>query len=619
MTENAKTLTFVVIGLAAIVVGLVTRPSSAELDEDTLVGADLTKGFHSPEDAKRLRIVRFDEDTATLRDFEVAEQDGLWSIPSKDGYPADAARQMAEAATSLMDRKILHVASKSAGDHEEYGVIDPSSPKLEPGQKGVGTRVTMFDAQKEPLVDLIVGKAVKDAEGQRYVREAGRDIVYAIEIDRSKLSTNFEDWIEKDLLKLNAWDLQSVEIKDYSAELVRVEMPDGRIGVQPAWDPRAEMTLAYNDADSKWSPVKLRQFDPKKGEHGEHVDFTLAEDEELNEESLNGLKNALDELQIVDVVRKPQGLSNDLKAGDDFMNNREALLDLMTKGFTAAAIGEGGPQEIISSDGEVIATMKNGVQYVLRFGNLTNVGGGEQQDDATKADAAAAAADKKKDSDVHRYLFVMARFDEASVKQPELQTLPELPAEEAAPAAGEANEAAPAETSADTAQPPAEGEAGTNEAKDTATTSEASAADKPAAEEASAAESTTAAEEAGKDVDAAAASEAAAAPDAEKNKDLEKIIAERKRIEQENQRKLDEYQETRKKGLENMKELNLRFGDWYFVIDDEVFQKIRLSRDDVVKKKEKPKAEGEEAPSDPNAAVPGSTPTGLPEIPGATE
>ena len=181
------------------------------------------QGFRSTEDAKRLRIVRFDEDTATLREFEVAEQDGLWSIPSKDGYPADAAQQMAEAATSLMDRKILHVASKNAGDHEQYGVIDPLSPKLEAGPEGrrharhdVGRRTN------KPLVDLIVGKAVKDAEGQRYVREAGRDVVYVIEIDPTKLSTNFEDWIEKDLLKLNAWDLQQVEIKDYSAELVQV-------------------------------------------------------------------------------------------------------------------------------------------------------------------------------------------------------------------------------------------------------------------------------------------------------------------------------------------------------------------------------------------------------------
>ncbi len=170
MSETTKTIAFVALGLIAIGAGLFTRPTSADLDVETLVGTELTKKFSSPEDATRLRIVRFDEETATLRDFEVAEEDGLWLIPSKDGYPADASRQMAEAATSLMNRKILAVTSQGAGDHEQYGVIDPLSPKIEVGQKGVGTRVTMSDTNNDPLADLIIGKAVRDAEGQRYVR-----------------------------------------------------------------------------------------------------------------------------------------------------------------------------------------------------------------------------------------------------------------------------------------------------------------------------------------------------------------------------------------------------------------------------------------------------------------
>ena len=127
---------------------------------------------------------------------------------------------MAEAATSLMDRKILAIASESAGDHEQFGVIDPLSPKLEVGQKGVGTHVTISDIHDKPLVDLIIGRAVKDATNdQHYVREANRDVVYIVEVDPTKLSTNFDDWIEKDLLKLNAWDIQQVQINDYSAEL----------------------------------------------------------------------------------------------------------------------------------------------------------------------------------------------------------------------------------------------------------------------------------------------------------------------------------------------------------------------------------------------------------------
>jgi hypothetical protein len=627
MSENAKTVTFVVIGLLAIGLGLITRPRSAEVSEETLVGVDLTKNFNSPEDAKRLRIVRFNEDTATLSEFEVAEQDGLWSIPSKDGYPADAARQMAEAATSLMDRKILQVASKNAGDHEQFGVIDPLSPKLEPGQLGVGTRVTMKNADDKPLVDLIVGKAVRDAEGQRYVRESGRDVTYVIEIDPAKLSTNFEDWIEKDLLKLNGWDLKNVQVKDYSAELVPVMTQDGRFTIQPTWDPRAEMTFDYNDADAKWAAASLKSFDPKQGENGDYVEFKLAEDEELNTETLNGLKTALDDLQIVDVVRKPKGLSENLKAGQDFVNNRDAMKELMSKGFTPAKVGGGAADDIISSDGEVIATMKNGAEYVLRFGNLTSAAGGEaagaEAADPAKQASAASGENKGDDHGVNRYLFVMARFNEAAVKQPELEKLPELPAGAAAPA-GESKDAGgtPANQPAEPPAPPADQAAqpegttpetpkadadkGAESGEKPADAAAAPAADKPA--------DAAKTEEAAKS-DAAKPEGAAPAADAPKNEEIEKVMAERKRIEQENQKKNDEYQELVKKGKESVKDLNLRFGDWYFVVDDSVFKKIRLSRENVVKKKEAAKKEGEAA----TTPAPGGAIPGLPAIPGATK
>jgi hypothetical protein len=660
MSENAKTTTFVVIGMLAVVVGLVSQPKSAELEDDQLIGQNLTNEFDSPDEAKRLRIVRFDEATASLSNFEVAEKDGLWSIPSKNDYPADAAQQMAQAATSLMDRKILGVATKSAGDHEEYGVVDPLSPKLEQGQKGVGTRVTMSDTNNKPMVDLIIGKAVKGAEGQRYVREADRDIVYIIEIDPTKLTTHFEDWIEKDLLKLNSWDLQQVAIKDYSAELVQGITPDGQLAIAIDRDRRAEMTFAYNDTDAKWSPVSLKQFDAKAGGDGQYVDFKLAEDEELNSEKLNGLKTALDDLQIVDVVRKPAGLSQDLKAGTDFLNNRETRLDLMTKGFTAAPGEDPSAGEIISSDGEVIATMKNGTEYVLRFGDLTSAG----SDGAPQTDAAAKTEGDQKpgtNNGVNRYLFVMARFNETAVKQPELEQLPELPpgasqSTEAKPAEAPTGDAAAAAENSDAATPAANENGANGEAASAAdatapgentessdqdeqngdsppspfvdpaqdesnpadSDSNESAAGNAAAQSGEASANTPAtgsenpnqaqpttepaatpaadkpAVDAPAGVTPAAASEAsqetktdAAAPGDEKAKELEKIIADRKRIEQENQRKLDEYQETLKKGRENVKDLNLRFGDWYFVVSDEVFKKIRLGRNDVIKKKEK--------------------------------
>ncbi len=589
MSENTKTISFVLIGLAAIGIGIWSAPSAAEVDENTLVGTELTKKFDNPEEAKRLRIVRFDEDTATLREFEVSEQDGLWSIPSKDNYPADAAKQMGEAANSLMDRKILSVASKNAGDHEQYGVIDPLSPKLSPGQKGVGTHVTMSDAQNKPLVDLIVGKPVRDREGQRYVREAGRDAVFVIEIDPAKLSTDFENWIEKDLLKMKAWDMQQVEVKDYSAEMQVVMGPQGRPSIGVAWDPRSDLTLGYSEADAKWTPIKLRKFDPKKGENGDYVDFNLADDEELNAETLNSLKGALEGLKIVDVKRKPAGLSKDLKAGNDFLNNKEALQDLITKGFAATASHEGEPQEIISSDGEVVATLKNGAEYVLRFGNLTNVAGGDKDEKAADKDAAPAAGKDKKSgkSDVHRYLFVMARFNKDAVKQPELAKLPDLPAGSEAKADAGAKDGA-ADANKDDADKSAKSDAAATEKGDQKTDKAADGSEK---------------------------KDDAAKKEGTGDKDVDKVIAERKQIEQENQRKLDEYQALTKKGQDAVRDLNLRFGDWYFVVNDDVFQKLRVSSDKVIKKKDK-KEEGAPAAGGkmPAAGIPG-----LPAIPGVSK
>jgi hypothetical protein len=405
--------------------------------------------------------------------------------------------------------------------------------------------------------------------------------------------------------------LQQAQIKDYSAEMHVVMQPDGRPGLGLSMDPRSEMTLAYNDSDSKWNAEKLQKFDEATKSY---TDFTLAEDEELNTETLNALKTALDDLQIVDVVRKPQGLSNDLKAGADFMNNVEALQNLVSKGFIPArAPGGSTAEELISSDGEVIATMKDGTEYVLRFGNLTNVGTeGAQSDPATEA-GADAAAKANNDGGVHRYLFVMARFNEGAVKQPETQDLPELPAqsEDAAvdkPAAeSEATASQDTESTVDTATDDAAAE-----------TTEASAPEKSDSEEPA---EDAKADEAAKTDEAAPAAEGETKPAGDKEAEVKNIIAERTRIEQENKRKLDEYQQALEKGRKNVKDLNLRFGDWYFVVADDVFKKIRLSRDNVIKKKEKKADAATATPATgetPPATTPGTVP-GLPPIPGTGE
>lgn len=569
MTEMAKTVIFLAAAAGSLLAAFAIGPGSDNFDVEELVGERLNQ--FEIEAAKRMKIVKYDNETASSQEFEVAENDGLWSIPSKQGYPADAVRQMGEAATCLVDREILRVAANSASEHQELGVIDPSSANLDSKAEGVGTRVVMTDANDNKLVDMVIGLPVKDAEGQHYVRNTDQDVVYVVDLDPDKLSTNFEDWIEDDLLKLNPLDIRRVFIKDYSAGLQPILTANG-IQMQVNWDRRDEMTLAYDNSDSKWHPDRLQEFNT---EQKAFVDFELAEDEVLNEDALRELRNGLDDLLIVDVERKPDGLSSDLKAGSGFLNNNEAINSLVERGFAPISAGEDAESEILSSEGELTCTLQDGVEYVLRFGNLKMDGQA-----ATKVEESAEGeAEKSSGAGIHRYLFVMARFNEEAIERPELDELPELP-----------EESAKAEPTS------AGGDAAEEEEQDAEKTTETEGED--------ASDETTETEE------AETATETEDASNEEDAKDLEAIIADRKRIETENQRKLDDYQKKIESGKERVQELNDRFGDWYYVISNDVYKQIHLSRDQVIKKKEK--EEGEEG-ADENAE--GSTDDILPGLP----
>lgn len=568
MSEMAKTLAFVAAAGLALMVAFVVTPRENSFDVETLVGQRLNEfDIDTP---TRLKIVKFNADTASTSEFEVAEDNGLWTIPSKQGYPADATKQMAEAATCLIDREVLRVAASSASQHAELGVVDPSSSNLDSQDEGVGIRVIMSDNNNDVLTDMIVGKPVKDAEGQYYVRRTNQDVVYVVKLDPEKLTTRFEDWIEDDLLKINSFDIREVAIKDYSAEMML-----SLAGIQMDWDRRAEMTLTYDSDTSKWQAESLKKFD-KEGK--QYVDFELAEEEELNQDALKGLADGLDDLLIVDVERKPAGLSADLKAGEDFLKDDAAAGSLMARGFAPVAIGPNKQADILSSEGEVTCSLQDGVEYVLRFGNLQMVTEKGESQPAETEDAEAATGD-----DIHRYLFVMARFNEKMIKKPELDELPNLPE--------------------DSPSPPDDGEAAS------------------ATEDSAASDSDNSASESDTETppDGEAASAAVASADTEEKADAEKkakseeladIIAARKSIEEENQRRLDEYQEKIAKGKERVAELNERFGDWYYVISNDVYQKIHLGLDNLVKKKEA-ENKGDEAA----AATEEEGVSGLPNLP----
>ncbi|MEN6493753.1 MAG: DUF4340 domain-containing protein [Thermoguttaceae bacterium] len=531
MNESTKTIGFVVVGLAAAVLAWASRPSLPVADSANTKLTVLFPEFKDPLAATSLDIVSYDEGTASLRPFKVALANNRWSIPSHDNYPTDAKDQLAKLATELIGLKVLEVPTDIPGEHATYGVVDPDSKNLKAGTTGVGTRVTVKGKDDKVLLNLVVGKEVPGREGLRYVRVVGQDPVYSVALKTDKLSTKFSDWIETNLLQLNAFDIKQIQINDYSIDMLARR-----------YNQRGQLTLAYSDTgEPHWKLTEDKVFQNKKW-----VDGKMGPDEELNATVLDAMKDNLNNLKIVDVSKKPSGLSVNLRASGELASDNETVASLGEKGFyVLASQSDPNYYELLSNDGEFRVVMKDGVQYVLRFGQIAGSSDAHSKDKAKK-DKDGKAKDEASGAGVNRYLFVMAEFNRDALPKPQLQPLPE---------------------------------------------------EKPAAK----ADEKKADEKKADDKKVEDKKPEAKKPEDKKADDKAQadLKAERERIEKENKRKQDEYEQKIKDGEKRVQELNARFADWYYVIDDSVYQKIHLNRDKLIKKKEKKDAAGHDHADEP--------------------
>jgi hypothetical protein len=562
MSESQKTLSFVGAALVVVVVAFATKPASFYNRPGDEIGKPFFPNFTDPSKASSIEIVEYDDVTGEPKPFKVAQSGGLWSIPSHSNYPADAAQQLGEAAASLVDVKMQERISDRAEDQALYGVVDPNSKDLSRGSTGIGKRVTLADDKGNTLFQLIIGKADDKHPDVHYVRVPSQDIVYRTTINTSKLSTKFDDWIEKDLLKLNAFDVKNVVMDDYYV--------DGR-GIKR----RSKIYVEYDSKDAKWNLADMKVFENPKLDK-------IADDEELNTTKLNDLKSALDDLKIIDVARKPAGLAGDLKLDEKLLNNEPLLLELITHGFYPAQLGD--KFEIVSNDGEVRCGMNDGVEYLLRFGAVAGTSkSGEEKKDDKKEGEEKEKKDELASIGASRYVLVSARFNEDLIEKPTLEAVPG-PAAPAAPPA----ENKPAEPKADAPKTDAKEGAKGDQGPEGKPGPEGKADAKPA--EAKPAEAKPVEKPAGEakpaETKPAEAKPAETKPTVEGPKPVDE--KERERIQKENERKQKEYQEKVTKGQEKVKELNDRFADWYYIVANDTYQKIHLSRGDVVKKKDKP-------------------------------
>jgi len=402
MTEAAKTSIFIGVG---VLVAVFAFAASREPDEAAPERESITK-IEKPGDVASLQVVSFNDTKGEVDDFKVVYQGDRYVISTKNDYPADAAEQLLDAASSVMDIDVINVEESDKSLHAERGLIDPRDPSVgeDTAADTVGTRITMTDGEEKTVADFIFGREVEDRDNVRFVRRAGQDQVYTVELDAAPLSTDFAKWIEKDLLRLDPLDVRAVSLWDYAIERKR-----NALGIEfvTGVNDRARVDLKYDPQELEWNLEQLLSFDQVEGQA---VDMKLGDDQELDNTKLNGLKNALDDLKIVDVWKKPAGL-----ADERFLEQSDptALRDLASRGFYYNS-REG---QIISDQGEVRVDMADGVRYILRFGRI-------EGSEAKEVEGAAAGTEEQ---DIRRYLWVVAKENLGIFPRPDLKPLPEKP------------------------------------------------------------------------------------------------------------------------------------------------------------------------------------------------
>ena len=125
MTEQQKTLSFVAVAAVMAAAGVFLAPKGPTLPKDSteaLIGTEFYKDFKNPSDATAIEVISYDPSTATASVFGVENQNGVWRIPSRHGYPAD------EHGRAELPRCRRHRRARRPGSTSGYRVaFDPRS------------------------------------------------------------------------------------------------------------------------------------------------------------------------------------------------------------------------------------------------------------------------------------------------------------------------------------------------------------------------------------------------------------------------------------------------------------------------------------------------------------
>jgi hypothetical protein len=376
MSELKLTGIFAAVAIVLALLALLISPSritpEAFMDQGELFFPD----FRDPNEATSLEVIQFDEESGTARPFKVEFKNGLWTIPSHHDYPADGEERLAATAAGVIDIRKDDFRTDLVADHEACGVIDPLDEGAV-GLSGRGSRITFRGEGGNVLAEFIVGKQVPDRAELRFVRLPDQNRVYASKMNLD-ISTSFADWIETNLLEVQQRKIDRILLDNYSINERTLSIEPGEV-------------IDLRKGDNGWGTRSLGGA-------------------ELDTADVRQLTKALEELSIVGVRPKPEGLSASLKDVSTVTMTQQDRFSLQNKGFYIAR--QDG--RLLSNEGDMKVYTEDGVVYTLRFGEVLHgtgmavtAGLSDDEEQSVRQEQAA-----------NRYLFVTAEFLEGYLEEP---------------------------------------------------------------------------------------------------------------------------------------------------------------------------------------------------------
>lgn len=351
-----------------------------------------------PSTAAHVQIVNFGGSLDARQQLDLNVIDGRWVFRSQGIEVADVSPRVMRLLSDLAGAVAVDIASTDVADLERFGVVDPECRVTVEEPIESGTRVTVKDRDGKTLLAAIVGNEVPQRPGLHYVRRVGQDAVCMVSIPLENISTNFADWASDNLLQFDPEDLRQIDAHDYWVDEKRGTM-----------NHRGKLALVYHGSlgEPEWELLECKTF-----EKGLWIPAKVADDAKLDTEHLGRLLASLENLTIVGVRPKPAWFADDLRAGKSDFRYQEAASSLMSRGFYLAEIE--GEVELLAREGELRCLMKDGVEYVLRFGSQT----------VEFEDTRAMTPTFKKNSplggpEAARFLFVTTEFNPEGIPKPD--------------------------------------------------------------------------------------------------------------------------------------------------------------------------------------------------------